>query len=174
MHDLSNGKELHEITSGEWRVREIIDIDEEEEIIYFTAGSKESDYNPYWEGFYKINFDGSNLILLTKENANHIVSFNMGGGCLKLLNVLTQQLATRLSAALMRPSRELVRRYQRVRRAARACALRAAYVEAVLRSRSKSACSNLALLLSQCRRPHHRIKINTCLCKHLVKLVPNI
>ena len=76
MHDLSNGKELHEITSGEWRVREIIDIDEEEEIIYFTAGSKEPDYNPYWEGFYKINFDGSHLILLTKENANHIVSFN--------------------------------------------------------------------------------------------------
>ncbi|MDC0047107.1 S9 family peptidase [Chloroflexi bacterium] len=76
MHNLDDGKELFQITSGEWRVREIVDIDEDEEIIYFTAGCREPEYNPYWEGFYKVNFDGSNLELLTKENANHIISFN--------------------------------------------------------------------------------------------------
>ncbi|MFL2767280.1 MAG: DPP IV N-terminal domain-containing protein [Dehalococcoidia bacterium] len=76
MHNLDDGEELFQITSGDWRVREIVDIDEDEKIIYFTAGCKEPEYNPYWEGFYKINFDGSNLELLTKENANHIISFN--------------------------------------------------------------------------------------------------
>ena len=76
MHNLDDGKELYQITSGEWRVREIVDIDEDEEIIYFTAGCREPEYNPYWEGFYKVNFDGTNLELLTKENATHIISFN--------------------------------------------------------------------------------------------------
>ncbi|GIT12171.1 MAG: hypothetical protein CM1200mP33_3570 [Chloroflexota bacterium] len=75
MHDLDTGAEKSQITSGEWRVREIIDVDENEEVIYFTAGSRESEFNPYWEGFYKINFDGTALVLLSEENANHIINF---------------------------------------------------------------------------------------------------
>ena len=39
MHDLDTGAEKSQITSGEWRVREIIDVDENEEVIYFTAVS---------------------------------------------------------------------------------------------------------------------------------------
>jgi dipeptidyl aminopeptidase/acylaminoacyl peptidase len=80
MHDLDTGLQKFQITSGEWRVREIIDVDENEEVIYFTAGSKEPEFNPYWEGFYKVNFDGSDLILLSEENANHIINFNTKSG----------------------------------------------------------------------------------------------
>ena len=80
MHDLDTGAEKSQITSGEWRVREIIDVDENEEVIYFTAGSRESEFNPYWEGFYKINFDGTALVLLSEENANHIINFKKISG----------------------------------------------------------------------------------------------
>ena len=80
MHDLDTGAEKSQITSGEWRVREIIDVDENEEVIYFTAGSRESEFNPYWEGFYKINFDGTALVLLSEENANHIINFKKKSG----------------------------------------------------------------------------------------------
>ena len=49
------------------------------------------------------------------------------------LGNLSADLAASLSAALMRPPREYIRHYQRLRRAARACALWVAYIEVALR-----------------------------------------
>ena len=66
------GKLLNRITGGEWLVREIIDIDEERERVYFTAsGSRPG--NPYYRHLYRVQFDGTGLTLLTPEDADHLL-----------------------------------------------------------------------------------------------------
>ena len=65
----SKGKLLKQITNGNWEVKRIIRVDEEKNKIYFTS-NKESVFE---SRFYSVNFDGSNLKLLTSENGSHSV-----------------------------------------------------------------------------------------------------
>ncbi|UZD23324.1 DPP IV N-terminal domain-containing protein [Algoriphagus halophytocola] len=77
-YDWNTGELVNQITSGEYQVNNIITIDEENEVIYFEANGKENSGNPYYSKVYKVNFDGSGLVLLTPENAFHSVSFSEG------------------------------------------------------------------------------------------------
>jgi dipeptidyl-peptidase-4 len=71
LHDWATGKELRQITSGEFVVTKLTHLDEENKMIYFEASGKETGRNPYFNHLYSINLDGSNLQLLTPENAYH-------------------------------------------------------------------------------------------------------
>ncbi len=72
LYDATTGKLKNQITKGNWVVTQILKVDEKKRIIYFLADGKEQD-NPYFTHFYKINFDGSNLKLLTPETGNHTI-----------------------------------------------------------------------------------------------------
>ena len=63
------GEQVKQITDGEWEVKKIIHVDEEDETVYFTS-NKESVFDTR---LYSINFDGSGLKLLTKEKGSHSV-----------------------------------------------------------------------------------------------------
>ena len=63
------GKLIHQITDGNWEVKKIIHVDEENETVYFTS-NKESVFETR---FYSVGFDGSDLKLLTKEKGSHSV-----------------------------------------------------------------------------------------------------
>lgn len=71
-YSTASGELLNRVTAGEWLVREIIDIDERRERIYFTAGGSRQG-NPYYRHLYRVQFDGSDLTLLTPEDADHIL-----------------------------------------------------------------------------------------------------
>jgi len=73
LYDGNTGQLKNRITSGEWGVRQIISVDEEEEWLYFTAGGRESDRDPYLQHLYRVHFDGTELMLLTPEDAEHEV-----------------------------------------------------------------------------------------------------
>lgn len=75
-YDLNTGKLKNPITQGPWVVREIVSIDEKAKIIYFTASGKEPNRNLYFRHLYRVNLDGSDLKLLTPENAEHFVQFS--------------------------------------------------------------------------------------------------
>jgi len=72
-------KEVTSITSGSYFIDEVEHIDEGKKIIYFTASGKEKDRHPYHMHLYRVNFDGSNLKLLTPENAHHDISMSKDG-----------------------------------------------------------------------------------------------
>ena len=76
--DWETGK-IIQITNGSYFIKDLEYLDQENEIIYFTAAGKETEVNPYLQFLYRINFDGSDLRLLTPENANHIVDFSLNG-----------------------------------------------------------------------------------------------
>jgi dipeptidyl aminopeptidase/acylaminoacyl peptidase len=81
LYDAESGNLKNQITSGDWNVREISHIDEQNRVIYFI-GSVREDGDPYFQYLYKINFDGSGLSLLTPGIANHDADLNVEAGML--------------------------------------------------------------------------------------------
>lgn len=71
LYDRATGKPLNQITKGEWYVRGVQHVDEANEVIYFSANGMKKGEDPYLIHYYKINFDGSNLVELTPEEGIH-------------------------------------------------------------------------------------------------------
>jgi dipeptidyl aminopeptidase/acylaminoacyl peptidase len=76
LYDGQTGGLKNQVTSGEWVFRGIEHVDEADRVLYFTAGGRESDRDPYLEHLYRVNLDGSGLRLLTPEAANHSIRFS--------------------------------------------------------------------------------------------------
>jgi dipeptidyl aminopeptidase/acylaminoacyl peptidase len=77
LYDLTTGSLKNQITSGEWRVLDLLHIDQEDRKLFFTGSCREPG-DPYFHYYYSINFDGSDLRLLTPDSAHHQVSFSPG------------------------------------------------------------------------------------------------
>ena len=75
LYDLKTGELKNQITKGEWRVGQVLYIDTKSRTIYFTGSNKETG-DPYFQYFYSIKFDGSELKNLTPENANHNITLS--------------------------------------------------------------------------------------------------
>jgi len=75
LYDGKTGNLINQVTKGEFVVREVNYIDDKNEIIYFTACGVEKDRDPYFKHLYKINFDGTGMVLLTPEDAEHEIQF---------------------------------------------------------------------------------------------------
>jgi len=67
------GQVINQITKGEYVVHSIQAMDEKNKTIWFIAGGKEFERDPYYKHLYKVNFNGSDLKLLTPEDADHSV-----------------------------------------------------------------------------------------------------
>lgn len=76
MYDRATAKPTHQITKGEWYVRDIVNVDEENGKIYFSANGVNKDEDPYFIRYYVINFDGSGMTDLTPAPGNHRAVFS--------------------------------------------------------------------------------------------------
>jgi len=76
MYDAKTGKVKNQITSGNWMVREVVKVNEKTNTIIFKASGRNTDEDPYFIHYCKINFDGSNLVDLTPEKMEHQASFS--------------------------------------------------------------------------------------------------
>ena len=74
------GNLRNQITAGPWVVGEVLHVDEAHERIHFVARGREPGRNPYHAHIYRVGFDGSDLTLLTPEDANHEIVFSPSGG----------------------------------------------------------------------------------------------
>ncbi|MCG6187324.1 S9 family peptidase [Maribellus maritimus] len=66
-----DGNFLNQVTKGNFAVRGIEKIDNENQLIYFVAGSLEENVDPYYRNLYVTNFEGSFLTLLTNDKTDH-------------------------------------------------------------------------------------------------------
>lgn len=78
MYDLSSGELKQQITTGDWKVLQVLHMDKEERQILFTGAGKEAG-DPYFQYLYRVNMDGSDLKLLTPDSANHSISLSPDG-----------------------------------------------------------------------------------------------
>jgi dienelactone hydrolase len=74
--DAKVGRIVNQITTGQWVVRGIDLIDEEARQVWFQASGKNADQDPYFVHYYRIDFDGSDLVALTEGNGNHSIQFS--------------------------------------------------------------------------------------------------
>ncbi|MFL0683497.1 MAG: DPP IV N-terminal domain-containing protein [Algoriphagus aquaeductus] len=77
--DWKTGKEIQPITTGEYVVNKLSYLDEVNGILYFEASGKEPGRNPYFIHLYRVKLDGTDLQLLTPEDAFHEISISPNG-----------------------------------------------------------------------------------------------
>lgn len=70
------GKQHQQLTRGNWRVRQVLAVDEAEGQIWFTASGYYPQQDPYYEHLFRVDLDGGNLTALTERNAHHDVVFS--------------------------------------------------------------------------------------------------
>jgi dipeptidyl-peptidase-4 len=77
LYDVASGQLKNPITAqdsgGNWLVRDILKVDEQRRVIYFSGTHREGG-SPYDRYLYKVNFDGTGLMLLGDEKADHMVT----------------------------------------------------------------------------------------------------
>jgi len=66
------GKQLAEVTRGEWEVRQVSAVDEGKDVVYFMATEK----SPLERHLYRVALDGSGLKRLSQEEGVHAVQFS--------------------------------------------------------------------------------------------------
>ncbi len=79
LYDLTTGKLKNQITHGPGNVTQVLYVDDKNRVLYFVGVGKQRDRDPYYQHFYRVNFDGSGLQLLTPENADHRIKVSYDG-----------------------------------------------------------------------------------------------
>lgn len=74
--DALTGTQKNEITKGDYVVKDIDSVDEKKREIWFSAMGMTKGEDVYYVHYYRIGFDGKNLINLTPAQANHNVIFS--------------------------------------------------------------------------------------------------
>ncbi|MDR1414928.1 MAG: S9 family peptidase [Odoribacteraceae bacterium] len=64
------------LTSGEWIVKRVLDVDEVNRVILLVACGRDPGEDPYLEKIYRLEIDTGNLLCLTPENGNHRVTLS--------------------------------------------------------------------------------------------------
>ena len=75
-YDALTGQQMCQITQGEWVVRSIEHVDERRGVIWFAAMGIHPDQDPYHVHLARVNFDGTELRILTDGNGTHRWEFN--------------------------------------------------------------------------------------------------
>ncbi|WP_435893292.1 prolyl oligopeptidase family serine peptidase [Oceaniferula spumae] len=73
------GKVKHRITEGNWIVRKVEHVDEQNRSIIFQASGRNQGEDPYHIHWYRVKFDGSQLTQLTEADGNHKLLFSPDG-----------------------------------------------------------------------------------------------
>ncbi len=76
-----DGKLVNRITKGDYTTGRIMKVDEKNRILYFEAYGKEKGTDPYYKFYYRVNFNGTDLKLLTPENATHSFAMSDSFDC---------------------------------------------------------------------------------------------
>ena len=76
MYDRASAQPDYQITKGEWYVREVLRVDEDNRQVYFSANGMEAGEDPYLIRYYRIGLDGKGLTCLTPEEGMHKAVFS--------------------------------------------------------------------------------------------------
>ena len=76
LYDAATGKVKNQITRGEWAVRGVEKVDEQNRQIWFKAGGIRPDQDLYHVHYCRVNFDGTGLVILTEGDGTHSLEFS--------------------------------------------------------------------------------------------------
>ncbi len=76
LYDLTSGHLKNKITKGNFVVTRVLKVDDKARVIFFEANGREAGRDPYFSHFYRVDFDGKNLKLLTPEDGHHVIALS--------------------------------------------------------------------------------------------------
>jgi dipeptidyl aminopeptidase/acylaminoacyl peptidase len=79
LYDSSTGQVKNQITKGQWVVRKVDRVDAAKRQIWFEAGGIHPDHDPYYIDYCRVNFDGSDLTVLTQGDGTHKIAYSPDG-----------------------------------------------------------------------------------------------
>ncbi len=79
LYDLDTGQQIRRLTSGDWTVIDVMQVDETGGWVYFTGAGREAGRDPYFRHLYRVSLDGGDVALLTPEDADHVVTMAPSG-----------------------------------------------------------------------------------------------
>jgi dipeptidyl-peptidase-4 len=79
LYDLTTGRVKNQITKGNFVVTRVLKVDDKARVIWFEANGREQGRDPYFSHFYRVDFDGRNLKLLTPEDGHHQITLTPDG-----------------------------------------------------------------------------------------------
>jgi dipeptidyl-peptidase-4 len=79
LYDAESGEVKNRVTGGDWLVRSVERVDEEARQVWFRAVGIHPGQDPYHVHDARVDFDGSNLVILTEGDGTHSVEFSPGG-----------------------------------------------------------------------------------------------
>ncbi|MBN1126647.1 MAG: prolyl oligopeptidase family serine peptidase [Sedimentisphaerales bacterium] len=74
--DAETAQIKNQITQGQFVVRAIDRIDQEQRQVWFRASGMNPEQDPYFIHYYRINFDGSGLVALTEGDGDHTIQYS--------------------------------------------------------------------------------------------------
>lgn len=79
LYDTQTGLVKNQITRGPWVVRKVDRVDDIKRQIWFQASGIHSQQDPYYIHYCRIDFDGSNLTMLTEGDGTHTLTYSPDG-----------------------------------------------------------------------------------------------
>ena len=73
LYDLKNGELKHPITQGKWIVRQLLHLDEVRRELFFQAGGRIADINPYYQDICRVNIDTGEVTPIINSNHEYTV-----------------------------------------------------------------------------------------------------
>ena len=79
LYNATTGQLKNQVTKGDFVVTRLLKVDEQKRVLFFEANGREKGRDPYFSHFYRIDFDGQHLQLLTPEDGNHDIDLSPDG-----------------------------------------------------------------------------------------------
>lgn len=76
LYNLASGKLVTPITSGEWAVKKVHSLHEEDGFLIFSAVGTQAKEDPYHEHYFRVNLDGTNLVQITAGDGTHKIKLS--------------------------------------------------------------------------------------------------
>ena len=76
LYDVKTGQPKHQITQGQWPVREVLHVDEAKRQLWFLGSGLSAKEDPYHQHLCRVNLDGSGFQQLTAGDGNHHIEFS--------------------------------------------------------------------------------------------------
>ncbi|MEZ6056886.1 MAG: prolyl oligopeptidase family serine peptidase [Planctomycetaceae bacterium] len=76
LYDVASGTVKQQVTQGNWPVREVLSVDEEQRVVWFLASGLRKEESPYHLHLCRVNLDGTDFRQLTDSDGTHRVKFS--------------------------------------------------------------------------------------------------